>query len=60
MKLLAWYAIILNILVIIAFVLSLAGVMDTPPFSTVEQIVWAVLTVPVVILGWLVVRRQND
>ena len=60
MKLLAWYAIVLNVLVIVAFVLSLTGVMDTPPFSNTEQIAWAILSVPVVILGWLVVRRDHD
>jgi len=60
MKLLAWYAIVLNILVIVAFVLSLAGVIDKPTSSNTEQIAWAVLSVPVVILGWLVVRRAHD
>ena len=60
MKLLAWYAIVLNVLVIVAFVLSLTGVIDKPTSSNTEQIAWAILSVPVVILGWLVVRRDHD
>ena len=59
MKALAWYSVIFNILVIIAFVLFLAGVMDEPPFSTLEAVAWAVLTIPVIILGWRVATKSE-
>ncbi len=57
MKALAWYTAIFNILIIIIFILSMAGLVPSPPFTTFEGVVWAVLTVPVVILGILVIRR---
>jgi hypothetical protein len=57
MKALAWYTIIFNILVIIAFILNLTGVIAKPPFTALEGIAWAVLTVPVVILGIMVIMR---
>jgi hypothetical protein len=57
MKALAWYSIIFNILVIIAFILFLAGVMDEPPFTNLEAIAWAVLTIPTIILGWMVIKK---
>jgi len=60
MKLLAWYTFSLNVLIILAFILSLAGVIDKPTSSTTEQIAWAVLLVPVVIFGWMVARRGHD
>ena len=59
MKALAWYSVIFNILVIIAFILFLAGVMDEPPFSTLEAVAWAVLTIPVVLLGTMVIRKPQ-
>ena len=59
MKALAWYTIIFNILVIIAFILNLTGVISKPPFTAFEGIAWAVLTVPVVVLGVLVIRRME-
>jgi hypothetical protein len=59
MKALAWYTVVLNLLIIIAFILSLTGVISTPPFSTPEQIAWAVLLIPVVVFG-LGVARMRD
>jgi len=59
MKALAWYSIIFNILVIIAFILFLAGVIDMPPFTTLEAVVWAVFAIPLVILGWMVIRKPQ-
>lgn len=38
-KALAWYSVIFNVLVIIAFILFLAGVMEQPPFSNLEAII---------------------
>ncbi len=57
MRALAWYTAIFNILVIIFFILSMAGLVPPPPFTTFEGVAWAVLTVPVVILGILVLKR---
>lgn len=57
MKALAWYTAIFNILIIIFFILSMVGLVPPPPFTTFEGIAWAVLTVPVVILGILMIIR---
>ncbi len=57
MKALAWYTAIFNILIIIFFILSVTGLVPPPPFTTFEGIIWVVMTVPVVILGILVIRR---
>ncbi len=59
MKALAWYTIIFNGLLIIAFILAAAGVVPPAPFSLAEDIVWAVLTVPVLILGILAVKKTR-
>ena len=59
MKALAWYTVIYNLVLIILLILTSAGVVDTPPFSWLETIVWAVFTVPVVILGIRVIREPN-
>ena len=59
MKALAWYTVIINVLVIIAFCLSLTGVIATPPFSRPEQIAWAALLIPVVVFG-LGIARDRD
>ncbi|OGO30718.1 MAG: hypothetical protein A2Z29_00655 [Chloroflexi bacterium RBG_16_56_11] len=59
MKALAWYTVIFSILIIIAFILFLAGVMDEPPFTNSEAIAWAVLTVPQIILGIMVLRNRD-
>ena len=59
MKALAWYTIIFSILVIIAFILFLAGVINTPPFSKFEAIVWAVFMLPQIYLGVMVLRKKE-
>jgi hypothetical protein len=59
MKALAWYAIVFNILVVIAFMLLLTGVISQPPLTALEDIAWAVLSVPVVILGIMVIRKPE-
>ena len=59
MKALAWYTAIFNGLLIILFIITAAGVVAKPPFSALEDILWAVFTVPVLILGILVIRRQK-
>ena len=59
MKVLAWYTVILNLLIIIGFILSLTGVIDTPPFATSEQIAWAALLIPVVVFGLGVARNRD-
>lgn len=57
MKALAWYSVIFNVLIIIFFLLSTIGVVPPPPFSAFENIAWMVLTLPVVALGLLIIRR---
>lgn len=60
MRALGWYAIIFNILVIIAFILTMTGVIPKPPFSTLEGILWIAATVPVIILGvWVLIRIEE-
>ncbi|HJX14067.1 MAG TPA: hypothetical protein VJ377_11155 [Dehalococcoidales bacterium] len=59
MKALAWYSVVFSILVIIAFILFLVGVIAEPPFTTSEAVVWAVLTIPVVVLGIMVIRKKE-
>lgn len=57
MKALAWYTVVFNGLLIITLILAAVGVVPPAPFTLLEDIAWAVLTVPVVILGILVIRR---
>ena len=59
MKALAWYTIIFNLVLIVLFILTSAGVVETPPFSWLETIVWAVFMVPVVILGIQVIKQSK-
>ena len=59
MKFLAWYTVFFNLAIIALFILHAAGVVDKPPFSQLEDIVWAVFTVPVVILGiWAAMKAK--
>ncbi len=59
MRVLAWYTAIFNILIIIVFILAMTGLVPPPPFTTFEGAAWAVLTVPVVFLGILVIKRME-
>ena len=59
MKALAWYTVIFNSLIIIVLILAAVGVVPPAPFTLIEDIVWAVFTVPVLILGILVVREYS-
>ncbi len=59
MKALAWYSVIFSVLVIIAFILQVAGAIDKPPFTAFEGILWALFMVPIVILGILVLRKKE-
>ncbi len=58
MKALAWYTVIFNALVIILFILTAMGAVAKPPFTALEDILWAIFTVPVLLLGIKVVRRK--
>jgi hypothetical protein len=59
MKFLAIYTIVFNLVIIALFVLQSAGKVSKPPFSPTEDIVWAVCTVPVVILGiWAATKAK--
>ena len=57
MKALAWYTVIFSILIIIFFILSMIGLVPPPPFTTFEGVAWVVLTLPVVALGLLVIKK---
>ncbi|MFC1862046.1 hypothetical protein ACFLT4_03620 [Chloroflexota bacterium] len=59
MKALAWYTVIFNGLLIIALILAAVGVVPPAPFSLLEDIAWAVLTLPVLILGILLIRNHG-
>ena len=59
MKALGWYTVIYNLVLIILLILTSAGVVEQPPFTWLETIVWAVFTVPIVILGIRVIREPN-
>ncbi len=58
MKALAWYTVILNTLIIIALILTGAGVIPPAPFTWFEDIFWVVLTLPVIVLGIRVIRER--
>ncbi len=59
MKFLAWYTVLFNLAIIALFILHAAGMVNKPPFSPLEDIVWAVFTVPVVILGvWAATKAK--
>ena len=57
MKALAWYTVILNALLIIALILTGAGVIPAAPFTWFEDIFWIVLTLPIIVLGIRVIRE---
>ncbi|MBI2980430.1 MAG: hypothetical protein HYY41_06375 [Chloroflexi bacterium] len=59
MKGLAWYTVIFNLVLIILFILTSAGVVEAPPFSWLETIAWAVFMVPVIILGIKVIKPSK-
>ncbi len=59
MKGLAWYTVIFNLVLIILYILASAGVVEPAPFSWLEAIIWVVFTVPVVILGILIIREPR-
>ena len=59
MKVLAWYTVVFSGLLIIGLILSAVKVVPPPPFTLIEAIGWAVLMVPVLILGILVIGKRN-
>ena len=59
MKALAWYTVVFNGLLIIALILAAVGVVPPAPFTLLEDIAWAVLTVPVLVLGILIIRKPR-
>ena len=58
MKALAWYTVTLNALIIIALILTGAGVIPPAPFSWFEDIFWIILTLPVIVLGIRIIRER--
>ena len=59
MRFLGWYALVFNLVVIAMFILHAAGRIETPPFTVLEDVVWAVVSVPVVILGAMATRHRK-
>ncbi len=59
MKALAWYTVIFNVFIIIALILTGAGVIPPAPFTWFEDIFWIVLTLPVLVLGVRVIRERT-
>ncbi len=59
MKALACYTVIFNIAVIVLILLGATGTINPPPFSWFESIVWIVLTIPVVIFGFIALRKPK-
>ena len=58
MRALGWYTLVFNLLVIALFILLAAGRIDKPPFSALEDIVWAVALIPVAVLGAIAARQR--
>jgi hypothetical protein len=59
MKPLGWYTLVFNLLVIAMFILHAAGRVDTPPFTLKEDILWAVFSLPMVVLGIMAARQRK-
>ncbi len=59
MKALAWYSAIFSGVVVLLFILLAAGLVPPPPLTVLEDILWAVLTIPVVVLGIKVIRKSE-
>ncbi|MDP3879256.1 MAG: hypothetical protein Q8Q07_02980 [Dehalococcoidales bacterium] len=59
MKALAWYTVIFNLLLVVLFILTSAGIVEAPPFSWLETVLWAVFMLPVIILGVRVIREPS-
>lgn len=57
MKLLAWYTVLFNLAIIVLLLLTSAGVVDPPPFSWLESIVWAVFTLPVILFACRAMKK---
>ncbi|GAH55521.1 unnamed protein product [marine sediment metagenome] len=58
MKALAWYTVIFNALIIIALILTAVRVIPPAPFTAFEDILWIIFTLPVIVLGILVIRER--
>jgi hypothetical protein len=59
MKILAWYAIVSSTVTILAFLLTMLKVIPPPPFTVLEDIVWMVAIVPILLLGiWILIRPE--
>ncbi len=59
MKVLGWYTVIFNVALILMLVLTSAGVAKKPPFSWFETLIWAVFTIPIIILGWVTAKSAK-
>jgi len=59
MKALAWFTAIFNLVVIVLFILHAAGAVATPPLSALEDLLWALFSLPAVIVGVSVIRQKK-
>jgi hypothetical protein len=59
MRVLGWYTVLFNLIVIAMFILHAAGRIETPPFTALEDLLWALFSVPVVILGAMATRYRK-
>jgi hypothetical protein len=59
MRFLGWYTLLFNLVVIAMFILHAADRIETPPFTVLEDLLWALFSVPAVILGALATRYRK-
>lgn len=59
MKALAWFTAVFNLVVIVLFILHAVGAVNTPPFTALEDLLWALFSLPAVILGISVIRQKK-
>ncbi len=59
MKILGWYAVVFNLLIIALVLLAGIKVISPPPFTWLESVVWIALEIPVVVLGISVARKPS-
>ncbi len=59
MKALAWFTVIFNLIVVVLFVLQAAGMVSKPPFTALEDLLWALFSLPAVIVGFSVARQKK-
>jgi len=59
MKVLGWYTVVFSVALILMMVATSAGIVDKPPFTWFETLIWAVFMLPIIILGWVVAKGSG-